>query len=124
MKAPFKFLEWWGMKATFWIGGVMKALFKLLEWWGIVDPLTFLGGWGIVDPIGFLGRGVLSTPLDFWVGGVLSTPLAFWLRVGYFPLNALQRLLCLGRQSWCGGGFTSPTPDQTPCLWPGLGGFC
>ena len=47
MKAPFEFLEWWGMKATFWIGGVMKASFNVLEWWGIVEPLTFLDEGGI-----------------------------------------------------------------------------
>ena len=47
MTAPFEFLECWGMKATFWIGGVMKAPFNLLEWWGIVDPWTFLGEGGI-----------------------------------------------------------------------------
>ena len=45
------------MKATFWIGGVMKAPFNFLEWWGIVDPFCFLGWWGIVDPIGFLDEG-------------------------------------------------------------------
>ena len=33
------------------------------------------------------------------------------MRVGHFPLNALERLLCLGTQSWCGqgwGAFKSP----------------
>ena len=111
----FDFLECWGYEGpirTFGSGGVMKA------------PLEYWNGGVLSTPLDFWDGGVLSTPLDFWDGGVLSTSLAFWFRVGYFPLNALERLLCLGRQSWCGGFFTSPTPDRTPCLWPGLGVLC
>ena len=73
----------------------MKAPFEFLEWWGIVDPFGFLAGWGIVDPICFL---------EWW--GIVE-PLDFWMRVGHFPLNALERLLCLGRQSLCGQGWVA-----------------
>ena len=86
---------------------------------GYCRPLDFWEDGVLETPLDFWAGGVLSTPLDFWVGGVLptplvfleagvlSTPLAFWLRVGYFPLNALERLLRLGRQSWCGQGWVA-----------------
>ena len=74
-------------------------------------PFNVWDGGVLSTPLDFWQDGVLSTPFAFWNGGVLSTPLAFWMRVGHFPLNALERLLCLGRQSWCGqgwGAFKSP----------------
>ena len=104
MKAPFEFLEWWGMKAPFELFGVVGYC-RPLEFWEddvLETPLDFWVGGVLPTPLDFWKDGALSTPLDFWAGGVLSTPLAFWLRVGYFPLNALERLLRLGRQSWSG----------------------
>ena len=64
---------------------------------GYCRPLDFWEDGVLETPLDFWAGGVLSTPLDFWVGGVLPTPLDFWERVGFFALNALERLLHLGR---------------------------
>ena len=55
----------------------MKAPFEFLEWWGIVDPFIFWQEGVLSTPLDFWQDGVLETPLDFWAGGVLSNPLDF-----------------------------------------------
>ena len=101
MKAPFEFLEWWGIVDPF----------GFLAGWGIVDPLRFLGWWGIVDPIGFLGRWGIVNPIGFlgWWG--IVDPIGFFVEGGIFPLECPQATAVFGQTVlvWSGWGtFKSP----------------
>ena len=77
------------MNATFGIGGVMKAPFNFLEWWGIVDPLTFLDEGGIFSlecprATAVFGQTVMSVVSG---GGGINDPWPLlsdpWLSMGW-----------------------------------------
>ena len=74
MKAPFEFLEWWGIVDPF----------GFLAGWGIVDTICFLGWWGIVDPIGFLDEGGTFSLECPRATAVFGQTVLVWSGVGCF----------------------------------------